>query len=94
MARAGTTSPALFRAGQKQCAPLIPKAVVLQISKPLERKRRIRQNVHTLATASAPAIEDLEQDVDSRQPSTSGRDRSHQTDYVVIGSGIGGKPNA
>ncbi len=64
---------------------------MLQRAKPVARTRRIGRKVHTLATASAPAIEDLEREVDNNQPSTSGRDRSHQTDYVVIGSGIGGE---
>ena len=59
----------------------------------LSRKtQRIRRKVRACATASAPALEDLEQEVDRAQPSTSGRDRSHDTDYLVIGSGIGGEP--
>ena len=91
MASAGITSSAPFGAAQKQCAPLNFRAVVFQRARPLARKHRNGRRLHTLATASAPAIEDLELEVDNSQPSTSGRDRSHQTDYVVIGSGIGGK---
>jgi len=57
------------------------------------KHERFCRNVKLCATASAPPTEDLEQEIDSAQPSTSGKNRSHDTDYVVIGSGIGGERN-
>ena len=53
--------------------------------------RQSRRERRARATALAPAVEDLEREVDTAQPSSNGRDRSHNTDYVVVGSGIGGE---
>ena len=44
------------------------------------------------AVAAPPSALDLDASAD--QPGPSGRDRSHTTDYVVIGSGIGGATKA
>ena len=51
-----------------------------------------RGNLATCRAASPVTVQEtreLERDP-AEPPSTSGGDRSHETDYVVIGSGIGG----
>jgi len=73
--------------------PSFPTICTSKAPRSSRKHQRYCRNVKICATASAPPTEDLEQEIDSAQPSTSGRNRSHDTDYVVIGSGIGGELN-
>ena len=69
------------------CISSIARRHDVRIVRVLRKRLHRCRAIMTCATASASTVSDLEQDVVRAQPSTSGRDRSHQTDYVVIGSG-------
>ncbi len=69
------------------CISLIARPHDVRMARALKKRLHRCRAIMTCATASASTVSDLEQDVDRPQPSTSGRDRSHQTDYAVIGSG-------
>ena len=69
------------------CINLIERPHDARIVRVLKKRSQRCRAVMACATASASIVSNIEQDVDRAQPSTSGRDRSHQTDYVVIGSG-------
>ena len=69
------------------CIKQIARTHDVPTARTLRKRLQRCRAIVTCATASASTVNNLEQDVDRAQPSTSGRDRSHQTDYVVIGSG-------
>ena len=90
MAGVGPTHPVLHRGSQFRLLHFHGNAI-RQRPETKSSRRRSRREKRARATALAPAIEDLEREVDIAQPSSNGKDRSHITDYVVIGSGIGGE---
>jgi hypothetical protein len=77
-------------------APLLPlRPDVARLSAQLKCKKRLKPcNIRTKAVADTaaqvPEVSKLDPDATFSQPTTSGRDRSHETDFVIIGSGIGG----